>query len=263
MKHTKGEVARIIVLSLILTSGIGYALADWVAPTSAPPGENTPPPVNVGGTTQVKNGNFSLGAGYTLGATIGSFGRVAIGKTAPAAGVALDIVGKGRSDSTIATDNAKTLVTKDYVDARSGFEAINCGAGNVLQGIRSDGTAICASLGAVEVPAGAIMAFNLAACPAGWAPFAGANGRQIIGTSGAYPFGSTGGAATHALTIPEMPSHNHGFTGTAGEDVANRWYLTSGGTDIGANNVTTAYTGGNQPHTVMDPYIVLTYCRKT
>jgi hypothetical protein len=120
MKHAKGEIVRAIVLSLILTSGIGYALADWVAPTSAPPTGNTPPPVNIGGATQVKNGNFSLGAGYTLAATSGSFGGVAVGKTAPAAGVALDVVGNAVIGK--ATLNTLQLGNKWSIKATGDFE---------------------------------------------------------------------------------------------------------------------------------------------
>lgn len=263
MKQTKKEVLRAVVLALILTGGVGYALADWVAPTSAPPGENTPPPINVGPTTQIKDGNFFLGAGHTIGATIGTFGAIAIGKTSPTTGVELDIVGKGRSDSTTATDNARTLVTKDYVDARSGFGAIDCGAGSVLQGIRANGTPICVSLGAPEVPSGAVMAFNLASCPAGWSDYSPANGRQIIGSDATYSRGSTGGSASHTLTIAQMPSHTHSLSINAGGESVVKTSVVGGSVaPYQYISYTTGASGTGQAYSIMDPYVALKYCRK-
>lgn len=51
-----------------------------------------------------------------------AFNVVGIGTRTPASGVALDIVGEARSSiSTTATSNAKTLVTKDYVDTLGGL----------------------------------------------------------------------------------------------------------------------------------------------
>lgn len=37
-------------------------------------------------------------------------------------------------------------------------------------------------------------------------------GRVLIGQGSSYPAGSTGGEATHTLSLNEMPSHNHGGT---------------------------------------------------
>lgn len=34
-------------------------------------------------------------------------------------------------------------------------------------------------------------------------------GKFLLGASSSYKIGSTGGAATHALTVKEMPSHSH------------------------------------------------------
>jgi len=78
MKKT-GDFLRIGVLSLIISIGGSYAFAEWTAPTSAPPGGNTPPSVNVGGTTQVKNGNFGLGTGYSFWATKATLGTLQLG----------------------------------------------------------------------------------------------------------------------------------------------------------------------------------------
>ena len=36
-------------------------------------------------------------------------------------------------------------------------------------------------------------------------------GRVPLGLDGTFPRGSSGGAATHTLTVPELPSHTHGI----------------------------------------------------
>ena len=54
--------------------------------------------------------------------------------------------------------------------------------------------------------------------PTGWVLCNGQNNtpdlrdRFIVGAGNGYAVGSTGGEATHTLTVNEMPSHNHGAT---------------------------------------------------
>lgn len=56
------------------------------------------------------------------------------------------------------------------------------------------------------------------AIPTGWLLCNGQNNtpdlrdRFIVGAGSSYAVGSTGGEATHTLTVDEMPSHNHGAT---------------------------------------------------
>jgi hypothetical protein len=82
--------------------------------------------------------------------------------------------------------------------------------------------------------------------------------RFLLGAGSTYSAGSTGGEATHTLTINEMPSHKHsiyivgsqsgewiGFGGGAGTQYA-QW-----------NSQYIKETGGSQPHNNMPPYLAV------
>lgn len=62
------------------------------------------------------------------------------------------------------------------------------------------------------VPSGAVMAFNLAACPPGWSPVTAAVGRVVVGAPNAAGVGATGGADSLALTTQQLPGHAHTIT---------------------------------------------------
>lgn len=86
--------------------------------------------------------------------------------------------------------------------------------------------------------------------------------RFILAAGDTYAAGSTGGEATHALTINEMPRHNHDHV---------MWYsnqkfgLNGRGGNVGSiqlkysnddctDGVCTDYKGGSQPHNNLPPY---------
>jgi len=50
------HTTKIVILALTLAFGISLVHAAWVGPTSSPPGNNTPAPVNVGSDAQTKFG---------------------------------------------------------------------------------------------------------------------------------------------------------------------------------------------------------------
>jgi hypothetical protein len=67
--------------------------------------------------------------------------------------------------------------------------------------------------GGADIPAGAVMYFNLTTCPLGWSPLAAAEGRYLVGAK------STGGAiaATVGTALNDQENravgqHNHGVT---------------------------------------------------
>ncbi|MGN8807813.1 phage baseplate protein [Absicoccus porci] len=76
-----------------------------------------------------------------------------------------------------------------------------------------------------------------------------------------------GGEYSHRLTVNEMPSHNHSPSSTGRVQIANL----GGGSYVVADlsnkgNVNWAYktasTGGNQAHSLMNPYIVTFFWRR-
>lgn len=85
----------------------------------------------------------------------------------------------------------------------------------------------------------------------------------LLGANSTYALGSTGGEATHKLTIAEMPSHRHGigrithsgYTGSDGPD------------DVGRGNTSssyyTSYTGGDGAHNNLQPYIKVIVWKRT
>lgn len=75
--------------------------------------------------------------------------------------------------------------------------------------------------------------------------------------------GKTGGEKTHKLTVAEMPSHYHASDGWAACDDGAGNYVTLGGMPGGGTQYGTRYTGGDQPHNNMPPYITCYMWQRT
>lgn len=137
------------------------------------------------------------------------------------------------------------------------------------------------------VPPGAVMAFNLNACPNGWAAYTPAVGRAVIGTgtltetyapadhtpwtfSQTYALADLGGYASWRLNVNEMPRHNHqvpmmtgsfpSLSGVAGL-IPSPIPVFTGSATTGVGK-TTFDTGGDGTHPNMPPYVALLYCQK-
>lgn len=156
-----------------------------------------------------------------------------------------------------------------YTTDGSGNPSVMGHSAGEIEGVcRTDGTG-CPSLS--SIPAGAVMAFDLSACPTGWTELVSARGRTIVGLNpGDASFdtrGETGGEKTHTLTVAEMPSHRHTITIIKGAYHTGRpdypGYLGHGNYNA---NVAETFTGnndgGNQPHNNLQPYIAFIYCKK-
>jgi hypothetical protein len=148
---------------------------------------------------------------------------------------------------------------------------------------------LSATLAAQLVPGGAVLAFDLDACPPGWAEMTSAQGRTIIGTRPeAAPGqsrlrGQTGGAETVTLTQAQLPAHSHPVTDPGHTHPPHgATFIGGGAADFGPANVATTgasfalssrtgaamtgvmigNTGEGQSVGIMPPYLALLYCRK-
>lgn len=96
--------------------------------------------------------------------------------------------------------------------------------------------------------------------------------RTVIGSSGTFAFGDSGGEITHTLDVSEIPSHSHADSGhthsiplvtslpaQAGVGFAGDVTVpvVTSNTGIGFANI--GNTGGDGAHNNMQPYMTLTY----
>ncbi|MFC1576310.1 hypothetical protein ACFL3J_01420 [Candidatus Omnitrophota bacterium] len=138
--------------------------------------------------------------------------------------------------------------------------------------------------GGEGVPSGGIIIWSGAEAdiPTGWVLCDGSNSTPDLrsrfiagaGTGGSYSVGDTGGKTSHALTISEMPAHNHGSSGNHrhtlksdtngafGTNNPDGW-LNQGGTTLGrteyAGNHTHTTQGSGNAHENRPPYYALCY----
>ena len=89
-------------------------------------------------------------------------------------------------------------------------------------------------------------------------------GRFLLAAGGGYSAGTTGGEATHKLTVAEMPAHSHTYTrdgfvvgGSYGDKVG----VYGGGS--AAYSSTTGAAGSGSAHNNMPPYLAVYVWKRT
>ena len=95
-----------------------------------------------------------------------------------------------------------------------------------------------------------------------WKKFA--EGRVLLGETAGAALGDNGGSLSHKLTISELPSHNHGSKEGAGRSKNGQ-----GGRNTqldgtgGTIQVNMTFTGGDEPHNNVQPYITVYMWERT
>lgn len=88
--------------------------------------------------------------------------------------------------------------------------------------------------------------------------------RFLIGAGNTYASGSTGGSATHTLTINELPSHNHVVGTESGSITKTTTYIAGATGASGARGEsTTDKTGAGEAHNNMPPYLAVYMWKRT
>ena len=135
---------------------------------------------------------------------------------------------------------------------------------SILSSLASLKTALTQSL----YPVGSIFQSTLSTNPRtqlGFGTWTQIKDKFLLACGSSYKAGTTGGEATHALTVDEMPSHSHNVNsvGWANWSSASQ---TGHSTYWGGKNSTTltcSSKGGNQAHNNMPPYIAVYVWQRT
>ena len=132
----------------------------------------------------------------------------------------------------------------------------------VTKGGKINSAALDTAVLAVVYPIGCIYTTTVATNPATvfgfgtWAAFGA--GRVLLSAGGGYAAGATGGAATHTLSVAEIPAHTHAIE--RGDDV-NTGYIADGTNNVSAG--ATCSTGGGGAHNNLQPYITVYMWQRT
>ena len=128
---------------------------------------------------------------------------------------------------------------------------------------------------AIDVPGSAVVAFDGAECPLGWADYGAAEGRFIVGVGRHSEYnrygtevpmktiGESGGEDQVVLGIAHMPRHRHMTPSRGNSGNLNQVYALQA-VDRGQygppHSRPTDYAGGDAPYDNLPPYIALRFC---
>lgn len=85
-------------------------------------------------------------------------------------------------------------------------------------------------------------------------------GRFLFAADSKHAAGSAGGEEKHKLTVEEMPRHSHAINGSYNEGAGQEPVIN--GFNSGSQS-DSEYTGGDQPHNNMPPYLSVYMWKRT
>jgi hypothetical protein len=159
-------ITKTIILLAVLTLAlsVNYIFAAWVGPTEAPPGGNTPTPIHIGTTDQVKDAGLSLDALSVFGG--GYFqGSVGVGVVTPTE--SLEVAGGvkvGNSTNTNAGTIRWTGTDFEGYDGTEWKSLTSEGGTTIISGDATD----CNNVGGNWVEAQGVCYIPGTSCPANW-----------------------------------------------------------------------------------------------
>lgn len=225
------EVAALgIVLGLVIQGARA-----WTEPGSSnPPGGNVGAPINTGDNAQEKAGALQIDKRF------GVVGDAFFGSN----------VGVG----TVSPNPAKGSIGS--IDVNDAY----------IRSIGKWASELGGSAG--SVPQGAVMHFNLSACPNGWSELTDARGRYLVGLNPGGALGAAKGNSLSNLEDRPVGGHTHPISYTVG-------YAAPGGTQDGVAAITNIFGAGSggSMYTPIDisypgptgtnaPYMQLLTCQK-
>lgn len=282
-----------VELSFIVDN-VGIGTANPLAKLSVVGNMSVSQPATFGSSVTIQNAagfgttgqsSFSNTGVLTLGTplAIGSGGTG--GTTQGTAQTALDVPSRGGTGAsgTWGIGISGNAATASALASNPG----NCLAGNAPIGVDAAGVAeSCfdvatqAELDAhatltSHVPAGAVMTFDLPACPGGWTEFTAARGRYLVGLPLSGTPAGTAGTALSNLENRAVGQHTHGITdpghghslvtsiisASVGGGTFNT-YSSNTGSTIASNTTGISVTATGAVAGTNAPYVQLLVCRK-
>ncbi len=225
------QTLKSLTIALILVGGISYVFA-WTGPSTTPPNGNVSAPINIGSTSQSKNGALSLGT-----------------SNPPTTGYSLDVTGAGVFSAGVASNQfclgtncitswpsgggvpSGAVMAFNLSSCPSGWSAFTQGAGRVILG----------------------------------------TGDSVTTGSASHTLLQQGGEEKHLQTSSELAVHSHASyyqvssaVNTSGASGGGSWAFTKQFGEAGAwtNTGNTPASGTQVPMPIMNPYIALLYCQK-
>lgn len=158
---------------------------------------------------------------------------------APAA-IASAASGTIRVGGTMTGLTSLVVGTSYYVSGTAGALTASAPAGRRLMGVASTTSTLILSIQPPTdgIVAGAVMMFNLAACPAGWTEYTAARGRYLVGLVNAGTLAATVGTALTNTENRAVGEHTHVATSVV--------------TDAGHTHTVGVSGGGNKAQTGSD-----------